>query len=205
MKPCLLILTVVLYLTGCRSYPPEINEGRVVYPKYQISFETPPADSWHLSKRLPPRIIPRSDDYRSAVGAFSKIIFVNDEQDGVIALEVSKSFINAAKQPRQNIKNYLDTGFSDRAESIKTSVFFSDYRYDFSVPHIDKTPALISREKFNMTSYGKTYNCEINSYVYTINDDDTCVLRFIFWSAADTYFPNKATLYKLLKTLKRES
>ncbi|MFA5688232.1 MAG: hypothetical protein WC959_03680 [Kiritimatiellales bacterium] len=193
-----------LCLTGCKSYPPEINNGRFVYPKYQISFAVPPPDLWQSSKKLPDRFIPKVDERRSMIGAFNKAVFLNDKQDSAIALEVSKMFINAAKLPPQQIKVQLEKSFLSFVKNMETSLFFSDYKYDFSVPYINKTPLLLSTETFNMNSCGKTYRCEIHTYIYIINDDDTCKLRFILWSAPETYSKNKAVLNQLLGTLRRE-
>lgn len=193
----------LLLSAACSSYPPpKIENGKYISPKRQISFDVPPSPPWFQSKDLPERFRPKSQTWVCTLGAFSDVIFVNDARNGAIAVEVTKTWQDLGVLPPQKIEDVIKKEI-ENGHGAKTAPFVSNYDFKITAPYVCETPQPLLYEQFTMKSQGIPYKCEMRTYVYTINKDDTCFLRFILWSAPSTYTQNKTVLDTLVKTLQR--
>ncbi len=194
---------ILLLTVGCRSCPPpKIEDGKYIFPKRQISFDVPPSPPWFQSKELPDRFNPKSQAWICTLGVFSDIIFVNDARNGAIAAEVQKTWQDIGIIPPQKTEAVIREELA-KNNGARSAPFVSDYDFKITVPYVCETPLPILHETFTIKSQGTTYRCEIRTYIYTIDKDDTCFLRFFLWSAPATYAQNKAALDDLVKTLQR--
>lgn len=193
----------ILLEVGCSTLPPPgIEAGRYKHPKYQISFEALPSPPWYQSKDLPCRFTPRSPTWVCTMGAFSDSIFVNNARNGAIAIETRKTRQNLGVVPPQRIEAVLKKQ-QEKGGGIKSAPFASNYNFKISAPYVCDTPLPLTHETFTMKSQGLNYRCEVRTYVYTINEDDTRYIYFFLWSAPNTYKENKAVFNRLLETLER--
>jgi hypothetical protein len=201
-----IFLGLALLLTvGCRSCPPpKIEDGKFIHPKRQISFDVPPSPPWFQSKELPDRFSPRNQNWVCTLGAFSDVIFVNDARNGAIAVEASKTWQDLGVIPPQKIEEVIKKGI-ERSRAANKAPFISDYNFKITAPYVCDIPLPLMYETFTLKSPGTAYRCEIRTYVYTINKDDTCFLHFTLWSAPTTYAQNRLVLDALVKTLQRTS
>ena len=198
-----MFLGFVLCLTvGCNSLPPpRIEEGRYIHPKHQISFEAPPAP-WFQSEDLPDRFIPKSDSWRCTLGVFNDVLFVNDARNGAIAVEATKTWRDLGVIPPQRIEAIFSEAIKEGL-GVRKAPFISDYNFKITAPYVCDIPLPLIYEDFTMKSQRVVYRCEIRTYVYTINEDDTCFLHLTLWSAPATYAQNRIALDNLAKTLQR--
>jgi hypothetical protein len=191
--------------TGCSSFHrPTIESGRCTCPKSQVSFDVPPSPPWFQSKDLPDRFIPKSQTWVCTLGVFSDIIFVNDARNGAIAVEASKIWQDLGVLPPQKIEQHIKKEL-EKGYGAQKAPFVSNYDFKITAPYVCDMPLPLTYETFTIRSQNTSYRCEIRTYVYTINKDDTCFLRFFLWSAPSTYAQNKAALDGLVKSLQRTS
>ncbi len=199
----ILSLSLLLLSAGCSTYPPpKIENEKFIDSRHQISFDVPPPPLWYVSKHLPDRFIPSGQFWTSTMGAFCDIIFVSDRRNGAIALEIKKSREDAGAKPPQRIEAEFREAFEKRG-GASSAPFVSNYKLEITAPYICNTPLHLTHETFRMKNGNMSYQCEIRIYMYTINQNDTCGLKFFLWSAPKTYKENRAVLDSLVKSLER--
>ena len=188
---------------GCSSLPPPgVDNGRYIHPEYQISFEAPPAPPWFQSKDLPSRFVPKSQTWVCTMGAFSDSIFVNDARNGAIAVDATKTWQDLGVIPPQRIEAVIRKEM-EKGAGIKAAPFVSNYEFKITAPYVCDIPLPLIRETFTIKNQGLPYRCEVRTYVYTVNKDDTRFLHFTLWSAPNTYKENQAALDHIVKTIQR--
>ena len=193
-------------ILGCSSLPPAgVENGQYINPKYQIAFEVPPSPPWYQSKELPDRYVPRSTSWICRLGSFNDILFVNDIKNGAIAVELDKTWHDLGIIPPQKINLIIEKETIEYRKSMRSAPFISRYDYKITAPYVSIIPLPLLTENFVLKNHQTKYRCEIRTYVYTINEDDTCRLRFYLWSAPKSYEQNKTAFDNLIKTLRRTS
>lgn len=194
----------LLLLVGCNTCQlPESKDGKYILSTYQVSFDAPSSLLWYPSRDIPSRFVPKSHDWVCMIGAFSDLIFVNDRRNGVIAIEIRRVREDFGLKPPQRIEYLLQKARTRHYAEIKTTPFISNYKSEITAPYVCNTPLPLAHETFDIKNGSTKYRCETEAYAYTIDEDDTCLLWFYFWSAPATYEENRAALDNLLKSLER--
>lgn len=196
---------LLLALTACSTFEPAYTtDDRFVQPEYEISIGLPPAP-WVQADRLPLRFLPSNGLWESSLGAFSETVFLHEEQDSAIALEIVRIPLDLGAKPPQFTENMLKRDFKRDARRLHAMPFFSDHAFRITVPYIDTTPRPILYETFTMKSRGVTYRGDIRTCAYTMDGDDTCLLTLTLWSAPEAFDANRARLDQLVASLRRET
>lgn len=202
-KPCALLLGILLLLSGCSSFPPpEIRNGQFIYPEWELSFEVPPSPPWQPAKYLPMKFLPRTHETEFIPGRFAEAVFVHEGQNSAITLETRKDYRNLGAYSHQQIQALIRKDLHLNARVANRTPFVSDYQFKMPAWEISEHPQTIAQQFCTLHNAGEQYRYESRIIAFIIGEDDTCLLRFTFWSEPSTYESNRAVLDKMVASLK---
>jgi hypothetical protein len=132
-----------------------------------------------------------------------KIIFFNNDTNGMIIIANDETMVDLQKVNGKQIVDILEKKLACEAEEFRKKPYIKNISYTVYEPSNIITPSLVSStESFVETEFAKMV-IENNGYIYVCQDDDTCMLSISLISLSRSFEENKKTFEEVIKSLEK--
>lgn len=191
MKNILLIAVLFLNIVACASAPPHrILNDRYINPKYDISIQIP--KGWLKTTK---------SDFPTK----PKIVFFNEETNGVIFLNFDSFFIDVGSLGMDYVYSFSNKQMEvaeKKMRKISKDPHIKDIRYDyFPFRMIVNRPERYFEASGLFETNNNNYNKRVKGFIYKCKGDDTCNLTAALLSSPETFPQNNLVFEKILNSI----
>lgn len=199
MRNLLPIVMCVCFITSCASVPPpRIENGFYINPSYEYSIKLPPG--WVQKEDIP-------DWLKSGVPYNFidniKIIFFNNETNGMIVVANDKSVIDLQNVNKKQLSDALKKALECEIEKIKNNPYIENISYEVYEPSSIITPELITVTEGVIATEFMKLTIENNGFIYVCENDDSCIFSISLISLSSTFTENEKTFKEIISSLEK--
>ncbi|MFC1858091.1 hypothetical protein ACFL9U_08675 [Thermodesulfobacteriota bacterium] len=198
MKNGIIVFICLAFLASCATYPPpKIEDGRYLNFQYEFLFSVP--EDWKQVERVPESlemyILPEEI---SAI----KIMFVNEETDGLISVMSQKKPINVGRMEGFDFKGQLEMFLEKRKNKFENAKQFNaEYFHEIHNLTPGDVPSTVVSEEIIFETDNTKRKAIDNTVMYLSHKKNTCFVTLYLLSEIDTFEENLVIYDRMLNSL----
>ena len=199
MKNLLIIVMCVCFFTSCASVPPpRIENGLYINPEYSYSIKLP--SGWVQKEKIPDWL---KDDVSSDFTDKIKIVFFNNETNGMIIVANNKSIFDLQNINSKQLRDALEKVLECEVEKLKKRPYLENVSYKVYKPSSIITPELVTVMEGIVATEFMKLTIQNNGFIYVCENDDACIFSISLISLSRTFEENKKAFESIISSLQK--
>lgn len=199
-KNLLVIFIFVCLLASCATVPPpRIENGLYINPKFYYSIKLPPG--WTPREDIPDWF---KKDVPYDLLDKIQIVFFNNETNGAIIIASDKTFIDLQIYNKKHISSAIESALKREVENARKEPYVEKINYTVYEPSSILAPSLVSVTEGRMSTEFMKLAVENNIFLYTCEENDTCIFSIFLISLLRTFEENKEIFKEMINSLEKQ-